>query len=228
MRLPLSSNITSKTSWYSPSVLRRGLNGHILAVGVLVAGFGKFGLFGGKFLDDVFGRSAWRRDVLQRAFLSRERQRDQWQDNNGQGCQRQQHQKKPQTASQQFHLSSLSNRSEECRRDFACKHLGSAGTGFAWNDTVPRRLPSSPSPLSEVGGECAAVLPLNWMRGMEMGCRGVGALRVCPRREDVKLPCQKRRCHPEQSEGPMQLAGSAGAAGKLHRSFGGQNPPASG
>src|SRR5580704_575084 len=38
---------------------------------------------------------------------------------------------------------------------------------------TPRRLPSSPSPLSETGGEYAAVLPPSWMLLSERGCRAI-------------------------------------------------------
>ena len=71
MRLPLSSKMTSKTSWYSPvdRIAVQGLDFHVLAVGVLVARLGEFLFLGGEALDDLLGRDALGLDVFERAFL---------------------------------------------------------------------------------------------------------------------------------------------------------------
>src|SRR5271168_2871314 len=77
---------------------------------------------------------------------------------------------------------------------------------------TPRRLPSSPSPLSETGGECAAVLPPTWMRVSDRGCRAMqrcsdgaterrndGARRDAPMKRCGRAFSPTRDgCHPER------------------------------
>ena len=85
-----------------------GLHFDVLAVGVLVAGFGKFRFLGGKALDNFFRRGAGGGSVFERPFLSACGQSGQSAGEHGQTNQ--------QTNEYRFHEYSLANFGRGCRR----------------------------------------------------------------------------------------------------------------